>query len=121
MKKAKGLGDVVEKITKATGIKKAVKWIAGDDCGCDERKEYLNKVFPFKSIECLTEDEYNWLTKFFTENRKSIGITTQKELLAIYNSVFNKKANLSGCSKCVASKVNDLKKIYDEYNREESK
>ena len=34
--KAEGLGDVVEKITEATGINKAVKWLAGDDCGCDE-------------------------------------------------------------------------------------
>ena len=42
--KAEGLGDVVEKITEATGIKKAVKWLAGDDCGCDERKEKLNNL-----------------------------------------------------------------------------
>ena len=33
-----GLGDTVEKITEATGIKKAVKFIAGEDCGCNERK-----------------------------------------------------------------------------------
>ena len=44
-KASKGLGDTVEKITTATGIKKAVKFIAGEDCGCDERKEKLNKVF----------------------------------------------------------------------------
>ena len=30
-----GLGDLVEKVTEATGIKKAVKFIAGEDCGCD--------------------------------------------------------------------------------------
>ena len=29
---SEGLGDTVEKITKATGIKKAVKFIAGEDC-----------------------------------------------------------------------------------------
>ena len=28
---SEGLGDVVEKITEATGIKSAVKWLAGDD------------------------------------------------------------------------------------------
>jgi hypothetical protein len=42
-KSSKGLGDTVEKITTATGIKKAVKFLAGEDCGCDERKELLNK------------------------------------------------------------------------------
>ena len=44
--KSKGLGDTVEKITKATGIKKATDWIfdkLGKDCGCDKRKEKLNK------------------------------------------------------------------------------
>mgnify|MGYP003123993136 FL=1 len=37
-----GLGDIVEKVTEATGIKKAVKFIAGEDCGCNERKEKMN-------------------------------------------------------------------------------
>ena len=41
-----GLGDTVEKLTKATGIKKAVKFVAGEDCGCDQRKEKLNKLLP---------------------------------------------------------------------------
>ena len=45
---SEGLGDTVEKITKATGIKKAVKFIAGEDCGCDERKVKLNEMFRYK-------------------------------------------------------------------------
>tara|TARA_R100001163_G_C5052540_1_gene189181 strand:+ start:332 stop:493 length:162 start_codon:yes stop_codon:yes gene_type:complete len=48
--KQKGLGDTIEAITKATGIKKVVKKISeatGKDCGCDKRKEYLNKKFPY--------------------------------------------------------------------------
>ena len=43
-KKSKGLGDSIEKITKATGIKKVVDKIAkatGKDCGCDERKKHF--------------------------------------------------------------------------------
>ena len=31
--KSKGLGDTIEKVTKATGIKTVVKRVAGDDCG----------------------------------------------------------------------------------------
>ena len=46
-KKRQGLGDVVESITQATGIDKVVHAVLGDDCGCDERKEKLNKLFPF--------------------------------------------------------------------------
>ena len=44
---SKGLGDTIEKITKATGIKKVVDKLPGD-CGCDKRKETLNKAFPYK-------------------------------------------------------------------------
>jgi len=48
-KESKGLGDTIEKITEATGIKKAVKKITGDDdCGCKKRKDKLNKMFPYK-------------------------------------------------------------------------
>tara|TARA_R110002049_G_scaffold240914_5_gene414746 strand:- start:863 stop:1024 length:162 start_codon:yes stop_codon:yes gene_type:complete len=48
--KQKGFGDTIEAITKATGIKKVVEKISeatGKDCGCDKRKEYLNKKFPY--------------------------------------------------------------------------
>ena len=49
--KSKGLGDSIEKITKATGIKKVVETLSnamGKDCGCKDRKELLNKKFPYK-------------------------------------------------------------------------
>lgn len=49
--KSKGLGDTVEKITTITGIKKIVDKVAeatGKDCGCNKRKEALNKIMPYK-------------------------------------------------------------------------
>ena len=45
-----GLGDSVEKFTKATGIRKIAEKIAektGKPCGCNKRKEKLNKMFPY--------------------------------------------------------------------------
>jgi len=51
-----GLGDVIEKVTEATGIKKAVKFLAGEDCGCDQRKMKLNQMFRHNKIECLKEE-----------------------------------------------------------------
>jgi len=48
--KSRGLGDTIEKFTKATGIKKAVDTVAkaaGKDCGCGKRKDALNRVFPY--------------------------------------------------------------------------
>ena len=50
--KSKGLGDTIEKITAATGIKKVVEKVSqatGKECGCNKRKENLNKLFPYKS------------------------------------------------------------------------
>ena len=46
--KSKGLGDTIAKVTKATGVEKIVKTFFGDDCGCDQRRERLNKMFPYR-------------------------------------------------------------------------
>lgn len=49
---SRGLGDSIEKFTKATGIKavadKVAKALGQKDCGCDERRDSLNRVFPYK-------------------------------------------------------------------------
>jgi hypothetical protein len=47
---SRGLGDTVEKITTVTGIKKVVDTVAkatGKDCGCNKRKDALNRAFPY--------------------------------------------------------------------------
>jgi hypothetical protein len=49
--KSKGLGDSIEKITTKTGIKTITERVSeglGIPCGCKERKEKLNKLFPYK-------------------------------------------------------------------------
>jgi hypothetical protein len=49
--KIEGLGDVVELVTKTTGIKKVVKIISeaiDKDCGCDQRRDDLNKKLPLR-------------------------------------------------------------------------
>lgn len=49
--KSRGLGDDIEKFTKATGIKKAVDTISKGlnvPCGCASRKHKLNQMFPYK-------------------------------------------------------------------------
>ena len=59
-KKPKGLGDVVEMFTEATGIKAVVEAFTpeGVDCGCSKRKEKLNKLFPIKTkANCFTKEQ----------------------------------------------------------------
>ena len=50
--KSKGLGDSIEKITKLTGISSlaqvGARVVGKKDCGCNKRKQALNKVFPYK-------------------------------------------------------------------------
>lgn len=48
--KSRGLGDTIEKVTKATGIKKVVDTVSeatGKPCGCKERRDTLNRIFPY--------------------------------------------------------------------------
>ena len=51
--KSQGFGDSIEKITKATGLKTLTELAAGavglKDCGCNKRKGWLNKQFPYKN------------------------------------------------------------------------
>ena len=45
--KPKGLGDSIANFTKVTGKKKLADSIPGG-CGCDKRKDWFNKNFPYK-------------------------------------------------------------------------
>ena len=50
--KSKGLGDTIAKITHALGIdilaEKVAHAVGKEDCGCEERKNILNEMFPYK-------------------------------------------------------------------------
>tara|TARA_B100001113_G_scaffold302272_1_gene261685 strand:- start:106 stop:495 length:390 start_codon:yes stop_codon:yes gene_type:complete len=120
--KSKGLGDTVEKVTKATGIKKATDFIfnkLGVDCGCDKRKEKLNKLFPYKKPECLTEEEYMVLKGFFKRVKSNVSASEQTALLDIYNRVFKQNKQPSTCGSCVKELVNDMKTLFKEYEQEQ--
>lgn len=49
---SRGLGDTIAKVTKATGLDRVAdrmaKAVGKEDCGCGERKDTLNRVFPYK-------------------------------------------------------------------------
>lgn len=114
-KQSKGLGDSIAKATKATGIDKAVKFLAGEDCGCDERKEALNKVFSYDQPKCLEEDEYNYLTAFFKNTPEMVSVDIQKKMLAIHNRIFKTQEQPTSCSACIRRIFNKLKKVLDKY------
>jgi len=103
-KPSEGLGDTIEKIT-----------LAGDDCGCEARKEKLNQLFRYSQPKCLTEDEYKWLANWYDRNLHSIRPEEQRQLIAIYNRVFGLKQQLTSCSSCIADVNNRLKKVFEAY------
>ena len=113
--KPDGLGDVVKSITKATGIDKLVKWIAGDDCGCKERQKEFNKMFPFQKPNCLTEEEYEWLTSFIRTKKIRVTFDERQHLFEVYNRVFGTKLQPTSCPSCITNMINKLKAILKTY------
>jgi hypothetical protein len=113
--KSKGLGDTVEKITEATGVKKAVKALFGEDCGCDERKSKLNKLMSYNVTNCLEEKEYNYLSDFLSKNKQNVTMVEQRALLDIFNRVFNQRKQMSSCPSCIRGMIADLRKLMNNY------
>jgi hypothetical protein len=52
LNKSRGFGDTIAKVTKATGLDKVAKTMAKaagtSDCGCNDRRDTLNRAFPYK-------------------------------------------------------------------------
>ena len=116
-KPMEGLGDLIGKVTEITGIKKAVKAVFGDECGCDSRKDKLNQMFSFRwNIECLEPEEYVILDEFFTRNPDVILPSEYDKLMKISNRVLNRRSTSSkGCVACVQKEIDKLRKIYEAY------
>ena len=114
-KEAEGLGDTVEKVLKATKIDRLVKFIAGEDCGCDERKKKLNELFQYRAKPlCLEEEEYIFLLEFFKSNPNQIKPSEQKIMQRIYERVFQLKMT-EFCDGCVKTMVRKMKQVYEAY------
>ena len=117
-RKSKGLGDTIEKITEATGIKKVVETISeltGVDCGCDERKEKLNKLFPYNKPECLTDNEVEILAPYKAKFPVNISPVEQYKINEIFNRVFKAKEEFTTCGSCLRDRVNKLIYLLDAY------
>tara|TARA_R110001632_G_scaffold116060_2_gene227621 strand:- start:1666 stop:2139 length:474 start_codon:yes stop_codon:yes gene_type:complete len=116
----KGLGTKIADVTSALGLDKVAETVAdvlgADDCGCAKRAEDLNKLFPNRALNDLSVEDFSYLTEFFKANRTYVNSKEQKELVTIFNNVFNSKRVVSNCSPCVANLIKDLKKIYGAVN-----
>lgn len=118
-RKPKGFGDTIEQITEVTGIKKVVEVISeatGIDCGCEARKELLNKMFPYKETECLTDEDNAYLTNFFETTNNYLTPKQQDKIKEIYFNVFKQNIQPSNCGSCWRDRINELKKVHETQN-----
>lgn len=119
---SKGLGDVIESALESVGINKT------DDCGCNERKNFLNKVMRFSSkrvvVNCFTDDQLKqwegFLKKYdkLIQKEKYITNVTDEErkiLIEIGKTIFavDYTHKLKGCSNCVKYLIVDINRVYE--------
>jgi len=100
-KKTSGLGDVIQNITDAIGV---------NPCqGCNERKDYLNILFPFHRVKEMTTDQKEVFGKI---NQEKIESKDWHDIYEVYNSTFQTQINYcAGCegqNKIVLGKLNKL-------------
>ena len=119
-RKPKGAGDVVEKITKATGIKKVVEIFSeatGIDCGCEERKEKLNKLFPYKYPKCMTADQFHLYSEYKATRTKTLSSIQQEFIASLHADLFqHQKYKPCTCDpKAWMTMVHDLDKMHGQY------
>ncbi len=112
------VGDAIAKVTEATGIKNAVKYVFGEDCGCEERQQRVNtavlRAFGKKHLMTLTEDEFNKIQEAIDAHK--ISLLLQKELRVIHEKVFKVKT-VSSCNSCsfMSTVFKPLKKLVELY------
>jgi hypothetical protein len=117
-RKPQGLGDTIEQFTEKTGIKAGVEKLAqaiGWDCGCDARKEKLNQLFPYQKINCLTEEDYEYLQGWFSIDRHSVSIMEQRRLTEVYYNLFEVQLEQTSCDSCWRDYISRIRKVYIEY------
>jgi len=116
-RKIEGLGDIVEAVTEATGIKAMV----GDCVECTERKFLLNRIFPFKRVTKTMSEEHKEQFILFLEecgNRvlenRVTDITNHVPFLnSLYAEYFGITISIcENCSGIHKAIIKDLNKLY---------
>lgn len=112
---SQGLGDTLEKVFKATGVKKIVDFFTdGKDCGCDERRKKLNEVFSYKA-QCLEQKEYDFIKAYNKRHdEKKFSKEDVFQLSLIHQRVF--KVRVPICSNC-PSGVKNMNKVVVNLNK----
>lgn len=115
-KRSVGLGDTIAKITKATGVEKLVKAVVGEDCGCDERKKKLNKIWKYSKLNCIEDKDYLFITNFLKKNKQKVTPKEQQLVIDVYNNIFGTKIKTTNCASCFKGHLRNLERYLEVYN-----
>ena len=133
--KKKGVGDKVEDVLNSKMMKpitEAVKkalWKDGEDCGCEQRKEKLNKLFESqKKPVCMNEAQFKtWA--LFKERQKPNQLQRSDILLVdrMYADIFKVPYRATrvtiGCASCgraMKRKIESIDKVFNTYETPEN-
>lgn len=114
--KSKGLGDDIQAITKATGVEKVVKAIFGEDCGCEKRKDLLNKMFPNKHVTMMNEEQKKYFKDILQpayRSGRNLGKENAEKFWQLYEKVLGVKPQRTSCTPCVKKYYQELLKVYE--------
>lgn len=94
------------------GVKKIVEAVAGEDCGCKERKEKLNRRFsyfqPFSA-----KDKEVWENELKPAmDRGRLDLQQQGLMIDLYQRTFQRRYKKTNCGPCVLEKMEKLEQAY---------
>jgi len=108
----KGLGDLVERVTKLTGLKKVADSLPFD-CGCEKRKQKLNEMFPFVKSARMTAEQKKIFERLQPQFAPNMSRNVMQSLVTIYNDIFNTRHEVCNCGGKMAKIVEDLAIVYE--------
>lgn len=84
-----------------------------DDCGCEQRKEKLNKLFPYATV-MNAEQKHQYETIIKPEVDKGV-LTAATQNLAneMYREVLGYKARFTRCGSCIKERLVKLQTAYE--------
>lgn len=111
-KQSEGLGDTVEKILNSKALKPIAKQVVNiiwgednEDCGCTQRKEKLNKMFPYNKPNCFNKQQYDLWTTTSKKIKKTNLITqSQQDIITmLMRDILNLRMTNDSCKGCSGS------------------
>lgn len=116
-KPAKGVGDMVEDVLTATGVKAFVEFLnGGKECeGCAKRRDWLNKNM--RKALPMTIEEVQFLQTI--NGKSSLGASQVIQLYKVHARVYQYKYRVPGnCGSCTKRKYDDLQNLLKAYKDE---